>query len=251
MDKLYIIMPVYNEEAVIRQTVLDWYDIIEQLNQSSADRASRLVVVNDGSRDKTGDILTDMAADLPYMSVLHKENSGHGPSLIYGYRYALHKGADYIFQTDSDGQTDPKEFQDFWNLRNRYDAVFGNRTQRGDGAQRAFVERVLCRMLRCFFYVSIPDANAPFRLMTHAYVKTYLKRMPRDYSLPNVMLTVFGVCENRRILFVPISFQPRQAGTSSVNFIRMTRIGIRSIRDFQMFRHQMKKWRQHERNTEE
>lgn len=54
-----------------------------------------------------------------------RENEGHGPTLIRGYKQALAEHADFIFQTDSDGQTNPNEFESFWEKRHDYDAVFG------------------------------------------------------------------------------------------------------------------------------
>ena len=61
----------------------------------------------------------------------------------------------------------------------------------GDGKIRAFVERVVCLLLGLYFHVSVPDANAPFRLMRAEVVAKYLPRMAADYNLPNIMLTTF------------------------------------------------------------
>lgn len=77
--------------------------------------------------------------------------------------------------------------------------ISGNRTVRGDGQQRAFVEKTLCRILKVIFGVSIPDSNAPFRLMTASYLNDYIPKMPRNYNLPNVMLTAFSACYHRNI----------------------------------------------------
>lgn len=90
-------------------------------------------MINDGSKDDTYRILQEMAKDKELLTILTKSNSGHGPTIIYGYKYALKNDADYIFQTDSDGQTNPEEFEKFWNEKNDYDAIFGNRIDRGDG----------------------------------------------------------------------------------------------------------------------
>ena len=56
-----------------------------------------------------------------------KTNGGHGHTVLYGYRYAIEKGANYIFQTDSDGQRNPEEFDQFWVVKEEYDAVIRNR----------------------------------------------------------------------------------------------------------------------------
>ena len=106
MDSLYIVVPAYNESDNIEKFVNDWYPVVEA---HSGDGNSRLVIINDGSKDDTYEKLLSLAETRPYLVPLTKTNGGHGPTLIYGYRYAIEQGADYIFQTDSDGQTVPSE----------------------------------------------------------------------------------------------------------------------------------------------
>ena len=145
----------------------------------------------------------------------------------------------YIFQTDSDGQTNPMEFEAFWDEREKYVGIFGNRTERGDGKDRAFVERVVCGLLRMYFSVNVPDANAPFRLMKADTVKKYLYRMEEDYNLPNIMITTFFAKYNEPIDFKEISFKPRQAGVNSVNIPRIVKIGWKALGDFKSFKKDM------------
>ena len=211
MDTLYIVIPAYNESENIKRTIEEWCPVVEKHNGGGA---SRLVIINDGSRDDTYEIASAECETHPLLTVLTKPNGGHGSTVLYGYRYALENGADYIFQTDSDGQTDPEEFEKFWQIREGYDAIFGNRTSRGDGFSRAVVEKVLCAVLWTYFHVSVPDANAPFRLMKTDYVAEYLPLMPENYNLPNALLTAFGAYFHRKIRFIPISFKPRQGGTN-------------------------------------
>lgn len=237
MDTLYVIIPAYNEEQNIEEVVNEWYPVV---CRHSNDGKSRLVVIDDGSRDGTYHLLEKMAVTRPYLVPLTKPNAGHGPTLIMGYRYAAAHGADYVFQTDSDGQTDPSEFEPFWDLRDRREAVFGYRPERGDGQVRAFVEKVLCLILRLIFGVRIPDANAPYRLMSLAFLKRYLPRLPENYNLPNVMLTVYGAYDRREIEFLPISFRNRRGGVNSVNMRKITGIGLSAISDFIRFRRHMK-----------
>lgn len=229
MDTLYIVVPAYNEAANIRQLVDGWYPIVEK---HSGTGRSRLVVVNDGSRDETYAILKKLAEARPLLLPLTKPNGGHGAAVLFGYRYAIDHGADFIFQTDSDGQTNPAEFEKFWRHRKGYAAVFGNRTVRGDGKARAFVEKTLCVILRIMFGVKVPDANAPFRLMRADYVAKYIQLIPENYNLPNVMLTTLGRWYHEKIVFVPISFKPRQGGTNSINLKKIVRIGWKAMGDF-------------------
>ena len=114
MDTLYIVIPAYNESENIKRTIEEWCPVVEKHNGGGA---SRLVIINDGSRDDTYEIASAECETHPLLTVLTKPNGGHGSTVLYGYRYALENGADYIFQTDSDGQTDPEEFEKFWQIR--------------------------------------------------------------------------------------------------------------------------------------
>ena len=105
MDTLYIIIPAYNESENIKRTIEEWCPVVEKHNGGGA---SRFVIINDGSRDDTYEIASAECETHPLLTVLTKPNGGHGSTVLYGYRYALENGADYIFQTDSDGQTDPR-----------------------------------------------------------------------------------------------------------------------------------------------
>ena len=229
MNTLYIVVPAYNESENINRLIDDWYPIIESHNEEGL---SRLVVIDDGSKDNTYELLKNIAKDKPLLIPVTKPNGGHGATVLYGYRYAVDSGADYIFQTDSDGQTNPQEFEAFWQDREKFAAQFGNRTQRGDGQQRALVEKVLCMILRIYFKVKLEDANAPFRLMTADYLRKYMKKMPEDYNLPNAVLTALGAYYNEAIDFKVISFKPRQAGTNTINIKRIFKIGKQALVDF-------------------
>ena len=235
-DVLYIIIPAYNEEANINQCIDDWYPVVEK---HAGEGKSRLVIINDGSKDGTFRVMKERAKSLPLFQPLTKSNGGHGSTVLYGYRYAIQNKADYIFQTDSDGQTDPLEFEKFWTCRSEYDAQFGNRTTRGDGNDRAFVEKTLCRILKYYFKVDIPDSNAPFRLMTRDYICEFIPKLPENYNLPNVMLTTFGAYYHKKIRFIPITFKPRQGGTNSINIKKITKIGLQALKDFKEIRRGM------------
>ena len=229
MEPLYIVMPAYNEEANIKTTLDAWYPVIEKHNKTGN---SRLVVVNDGSKDNTYKMMQEYAETHPLFVPLTKPNGGHGSTVIFAYDYAIKSGADWIFQTDSDGQTNPDEFEDFWNERDNYDAIFGNRTVRGDGKSRAFVEKVVCMLVKHYFGVKVPDANAPFRLMRADKVSKYLEKLKPDYNLPNIMMTTYFVYYKDRVTFKEISFKPREKGTNSINIKKIIKIGQQALKDF-------------------
>lgn len=237
MDILYVVIPAYNESATIRSVIEEWYPVVEQ---HDGDGKSRLLVINDGSTDATADILEDCRIGRPLLQVETKENGGHGPAVLYGYRLALKGGADYIFQTDSDRQTVPEEFGAFWELRKEYEGIFGIRFKRQDGRGRIFVSRVLRSVVRSVFGVRVPDANVPFRLMTSRYVARFLPLMPEDYELPNVILTALGAYYKEKQKFIPITFRKRQGGVNSVNCRKIFETGWKTLVDFRKIRANLK-----------
>ena len=234
-DILYVVMPAYNEEGNIKSVVKDWYPIL-----NGKDSASRLVIADTGSTDKTHDYLLEMQQEYPQLEIFTDCEKQHGPKLIALYDYAIKQGADFIFQTDSDGQTDPAEFDAFWQIRNDYTGIFGERPVRGDGKDRAFVEKVVCLLLRIFFGVKVPDANAPFRLMRADSVKKYLYKLPKNYNIPNIMITTYFAHYREKLTFKEISFKPRQAGTNSINVVKIVKIGWQALSDFARFKKDMK-----------
>lgn len=227
MDCLYIIIPAYNEEENISQVVGQWHPIAEQ-----AGGESRLVVLNDGSRDGTGQALKELEKEYPRLISINKENQGHGATILRGYRYAISQGADYIFQTDSDGQTRPEEFWRLWRDRSRCGLLIGHRKGRQDGASRVLVTKVLKGVLFLCFGVWTADANTPYRLMRASQLKHVLKRIPPAFNLSNVLMTVVYERYHLGVHYYPITFLPRQGGVNSINLPKIVRIGWQALRDF-------------------
>ena len=161
-DSLYIIIPAYNERDNIKKVIDEWYDVIKR-NQTE-DHRSKLIIINDGSKDDTLEIAKNAAKEKEDCIVLTKENSGHASTCMYGYRYALDNGADFVFQTDSDGQTRADEFDVFWQAREN-GVVMGFRKSRGDGFSRLIISRTLRVFNFLLFHVKVKDANVPYRLM--------------------------------------------------------------------------------------
>lgn len=227
MDKLYIIIPAYNEEANIEMVAREWHEVVAGISQDS-----RLVIINDGSRDQTYEKLCALQAELPQLIPLTKENGGHGATVLYGYFYALEHGADYIFQTDADGQTLASEFQGFWEQRRENRVLIGYRNHREDGISRIFVTKVLKLVIFFIFGIRVTDANTPYRLMPGELLQKYIGKVPENFNLSNVMLTVLFLRGKEDVLFIPITFRPRQGGVNSINLKKITKIGIQAVKDF-------------------
>jgi glycosyltransferase involved in cell wall biosynthesis len=228
-DVLYMVIPAYNESANIAQLVDDWYPVIEAHDGGGR---SRMVIIDDGSKDDTFAILEKLAESRPLLKPLTKPNSGHGATILYGYKYAIKEGADYIFQTDSDGQTKASEFEDFWKRRRRYDMVIGWRRSREDGASRVFVTNVLRLVVRLVFGVKVRDANTPYRLMKRETLEKNISIIPDDYFLTNVVISVIYKKKNLAVRYLPITFRPRQGGVNSINIRKIMGIGLQALKDF-------------------
>lgn len=235
-DVLYIVIPAYNESENIEQLVKDWYPAIKK----HGNQDSRLVIVDDGSKDDTYKILKKLAKSRPQLVPLTKENGGHGATVLYAYDYALKNGADYIFQTDSDGQTLPEEFDDFWKLRENYDMVIGHRDSREDGFSRIVVTRVLRRVIKMSFGVWVVDANTPFRLMTANSLKENIKYVPKNFNLSNVILSVVYTKKGDKVKYIPVTFRPRQGGVNSINIKKIMGIGKQALKDFKEINRSLK-----------
>ena len=227
MDKLYLVIPAYKEEATIAEVVEEWYPMVVM-----AGPESRLLIIDDGSRDSTWEVLKKAKENRPQMIIKHKANSGHGPTILKGYRYAVGQGADYVFQTDSDGQTRANEFPEFWRCRRHYDMVLGKRNHRQDGLFRIVVTNVLKAVVFICFHIWVGDANTPFRLMEGESLKKELSYVPKDFFLTNVLLSVAYTKHKRNIRYIPITFRPRQGGINSINVKRIFNIGKNAIFDF-------------------
>lgn len=231
-------MPAYNEEANIETTVTEWYPIAEKVNTIMN---CKLVIANDGSKDNTYSKLRDLRHQYPLLEPLNKSNSGHGATLLYLYRYAIEHGADYIFQTDSDGQTNPDEFWQFFNHREKYDFQIGNRNHRKDGISRVFVTKILRLIVWLMFHEWVTDANTPYRLMTVNRLKPMLDIIPENYFLCNVAISAIAVKWHERCMWYPITFRPRQGGKNSINMRRIFKIGLKAFSDFWLINNKLNK----------
>lgn len=233
-NTLYIVMPAYNEEENIRDVVEQWHPIVEKIGNDS-----RLVLFDDGSKDHTYERMKELKQQYPFLIAETKPNSGHGATCLYAYQYALEHGAEYIFQTDSDGQTDPNEFWTLWNQRDSYDFLIGSRNQRQDGFARIVVTKVLRLLVKLIFGVWVKDANTPFRLMKEKQLKEYLAIIPDKFFLSNVVITTIAVKKKQKLFWTPITFKPRQKGVNSINIKRIIKIGIKAIGDFKSINKQL------------
>ena len=233
METFYFVMPAYNEGENIKNTINEWYPVVEKINSLPECKAI-LSIADDGSKDDTFKIMEQLKADKQfiYFQPLTKANGGHGATVLYLYRYAIDNGATWIFQTDSDGQTNPNEFWQMFEHRNEFDFQIGARKGRQDGFSRKIVTKTLRLVVWLMFHEWVTDANTPFRLMRNDKLSAILKVIPNDYFLCNVAISAIGVKWKYKIKFYDITFKPRQGGVNSINMKRIFKIDWKAIGDF-------------------
>lgn len=226
-DCLYIIMPAYNEEENIENVIAHWYPVVDKIGGES-----RLVIFNDGSSDGTYEKIVKCKEKYPRLIGINKKNEGHGATILRGYHYAIECGADYIFQTDSDGQTMAEEFGKFWKNRADCGLLIGYRKDRKDGISRIFVTKVLRIVLFLIFGVWVKDANTPYRLMKASQLKKVLRKIPDGFELSNVLMTVIYEKHRMGVHYYPITFRQRQGGKNSLNMKKIVKAGRKAWMDF-------------------
>ena len=216
---LSVVMPVYNEAALIDSTVREWVAALDSL-----DVDYELRVYDDGSRDATAQILQPLASDR--VIVTSKPNEGHGPTVMRAYAEAR---GEWVLQTDSDGEIAAGEITAFWNARDDYDVVLARRMGREQTIDRKLLSAASRALLAILFGGKSRDANAPFRLMKREWLRAQLPRVGAQCSVPNVVLT--GLSKHARVLELPVTHQQRRAGTSSLNLRRLMSFAPRAALD--------------------
>lgn len=208
-------MPVYNEGAVIGTVLEEWLRVLDGLGV-----AYRLRVRNDGSCDGTSAQLAEIVHEC--VEVIHSENLGHGPTLVAEYARAFEE-ADWVFQTDSDGEQFPQDFPAFWEKREEADFCIGVRQHRGGPVSRRVVSRVLRGLMRYWFGGDLLDANCPFRLMRSAAFRSAMEHVPSSAFAPNVLLAGFALRRGLCVRQFPVMYRFREAGEASIRHVRLAR----------------------------
>lgn len=230
--ELLVVMPVYNESASINHVLGGW---LAELDGCGCDY--RLLAIDDGSTDGTFALLSRWKGAHPdRMEVRTRENRGHGQTCLEGYREAVAQGIPHVLQIDSDGQSLPRFFEDFWKLRETHDVIYGTRSRK-DGWQRVVASAVLRLALRLLEGVDCADANVPYRLMSCAACGTVIARVPARISLANVALAVMLRREKGiRHGTVAIDFPARYGGEPSVPMRRFLAKAVELFRQLKEMR---------------
>jgi glycosyltransferase involved in cell wall biosynthesis len=157
VKSLSVILPAFNEEANIRAVVEDAYRNIPKFAP-----IFEIIVVNDGSKDRTGEICDRLAEEFSDVRVVHHpRNRGYGAALKSGIERARY---DLIFFTDADGQFDLKEVAALLEQTNAYDIVAGYRARRQDPPHRLLFAWGWNVLVRIVLGIRIRDIDCAFKV---------------------------------------------------------------------------------------
>ena len=154
---LSVILPAYNEEELIAYTVSHVMSVLSSWMQDF-----EVIVVNDGSKDRTGQIVAAMEAlDRRIRLINHPVNKGYGAALVTGFESVTKELA---FFMDSDGQFDIRDLTRFFPLIEEYGAVLGYRIDRQDTWMRKLNAWGWKKLVGFVFRVHVRDIDCAFKL---------------------------------------------------------------------------------------
>jgi dolichol-phosphate mannosyltransferase len=222
MGAPWLILPTYDEaeniEAIVRAA-----DAV--LREASPD-GHRILVVDDGSPDGTGQIVDRLAGELQAVEVLHRaERQGLGPAYLAGFARALGEGATHVMEMDSDFSHDPADLARLLGaVRSGADLALGSRYVEGGGVSdwglgRRVISRGGSWYARRVLGLGIRDLTGGFKCFRREVLEAIDLPTVRSHGYAfQVELTYRAVLAGFRVVEVPIVFRDRQLGRSKMSW---------------------------------
>lgn len=226
-----VIFPCYNEERNIAKQV-SYADSI--LNKIADDY--EIIVINDGSTDKSPALLQRMASENSKIKVIsHGANLGFGRALQSGFRAA---SKDLVFYTNTDNQYDVGEISNFLAHINRNDIVIGYRGNRGDFPHRILISAVYNFMVRTLFGLKARDINCAFKL----FKRDSLSRLEikSNHFFVDAEILVKATRSGLSIEQLQIRHYPRTFGSTTVRGKRLVMTFVEMIKFWKELRRENK-----------
>jgi glycosyltransferase involved in cell wall biosynthesis len=211
--ELSIVAPVYNEAEGIAQVVQYWLKVLQQ-NGASAE----IVLANDGSTDRTLEILENLSENIPLLKVVsYSPNRGYGYALKTAIRASTGK---WVITLDSDGQFDLADFPSLLKLQSekQLDFVTGYRMKKKDNLFRVIADRSLNLIVRTMFSVSLRDTNCAMKLIRGELART-LNIEAKGYPTPTE-ITIKLITLGAKTSETGVHHLERLQGQSKLKFFR-------------------------------
>ena len=216
MPRAVLCLPTYNERENIEAMIDALGDVLD------TDR-DRVLVIDDGSPDGTGEIADRLAAERPWVSVLHRETKeGIGPAYIAGFRRALSDGAELVLEMDCDFSHNPADVPKLIAATSEADLVLGSRYAPGGGTAnwglvRRIVSRGGCLYAQVLLGIRVRDLTGGFKCFRRATLEAIDLDALSAHGYAFQIETTYRVRKaGLRIEEVPITFVERRAGASKM-----------------------------------
>ena len=216
MPRAVLCLPTYNERENLEPMVRALSDVLD----TSRDR---VLVVDDGSPDGTGEIAERLATELPWVSVLHRaEKEGIGPAYVAGFRRALADGAELVLEMDCDFSHDPADVPRLIAAADEADLVLGSRYAPGGGTAnwgllRRIVSRGGCIYAQVILGMDVRDLTGGFKCFRRSTLEAIdLDALSAHGYAFQIEATYRVRRAGLRIVEVPITFVERRAGASKM-----------------------------------
>ena len=202
-----ILLPVHNEAESIEGTIREIH------RELSVRLPVGFIICEDGSRDNTREILTELATELPMRLNLSPGRKGYSRAVCEGMQMLE---SEYLLCLDSDGQCDPKDFWAFWEARERADIVLGWRVKRADTFVRRLFSRFFFAIYQTVLRTPVHDPSCPYVLMRREVAARLSKELG---AMRQGFWWEFVARAHRRgfkIVELPVHHRLRTAGVTQV-----------------------------------
>lgn len=207
ITSLSVFFPAYNEEKNIESTVLNAVRVLKKYKLPW-----EIIVVNDGSKDKTEAVAQKLARRDKRIRVITQKNGGYGAALQTGFKNAKY---DWVVYTDSDGQFNFSELGKFLDLSDQAEAIWGIRQKRSDPWYRNIFGLCWRVPLRLMFNVKLHDVDCGFKLIKRSTVNKAFPLNSYRGAMVNAELAIKIKNTGANIAEVRVSHKPRQYGKPS------------------------------------
>ncbi|MFO7627544.1 MAG: glycosyltransferase family 2 protein [Candidatus Fermentibacteraceae bacterium] len=207
MEGISLFLPTYNEEENVAFMVSNACRVLDSVAGSHWE----VIVVNDGSTDRTREITLELSRREPRVRLVdHGRNLGFGSAVRTGI---LHSRYPWVFYTDCDGQFDLDELELLWKRRSEADVVSGFRRRRRDPGMRLIYSLGWNVVTLMLFMRGFKDVDASFKL----YRRSIFEKVKPLSTSGTVDFEILTLARGMgyRVLQVPVSHYPRRAGTVS------------------------------------
>jgi dolichol-phosphate mannosyltransferase len=216
MPRAVLCLPTYNE----RENLEAMIEALEGVLDTATDR---VLVIDDGSPDGTGEIADRLAGERSWVSVLHRETKeGIGPAYVAGFRRALAEGAELVLEMDCDFSHDPADVPRLIEAAADADLVLGSRYAPGGGtANWGLVRRVVsrggCLYAQVILGLRVRDLTGGFKCFRRAALETIDLDALSAHGYAFQIETTYRIARaGLRVREVPITFVERRAGASKM-----------------------------------